>query len=100
MAAMPLSVSSSRQPCELTTSHVGRDAAASAWTSRTAYGAPDAPVTATTTGSGAASAVFGIYAVARATSANTRNTMLITPFIVKNAASSRDRSSSRTSECS
>ena len=93
------SVASRRHPCELTTSHVGLDAAASACSSRTAYGAPDAPVTATTTGSGA-TGLPRIYAVARATSANARNTMLITPFIVKNAASRRERSFSRTSECS
>ena len=53
-SAIPLSVASRRQPCAETTSQTVRSALTTHWRRRTAYGAPDAPVTATT--SAAASA--------------------------------------------
>ena len=48
---MPVSVSSSRHPCALTMRLTGCFAFTSCSSSRTAYGAPDAPVTAITSGS-------------------------------------------------
>src|SRR5690349_5349835 len=48
---MPHSSASRRQPCDETRSHVGTCACASTSSNRTAYGAPEAPVTASTTGS-------------------------------------------------
>jgi len=47
---MPHSSSNSLQPCPDTMSHVGTCSPAMIPSSRTAYGAPDAPVTARTTG--------------------------------------------------
>ena len=104
MSPMPHSACSSRKPWLDTMSHIGTPAPASTSIRRTAYGAPDAPVIASTTGS-----CFTIprspftvhrspfHAVKRSTSANANTVTLITAFIVKNAASSFDRSSARTS---
>src|SRR3954467_3806532 len=50
IASMPDSVASNRKPYFETISEIGRWAAVSAWRSRTAYGAPDAPVIPTTIG--------------------------------------------------
>jgi hypothetical protein len=48
--SIPDSVASSRSPYLDTINETGRCAAVSAWSSRTAYGAPDAPVIPTTIG--------------------------------------------------
>ena len=92
---MPDSICSSRQPCDEIMSHTRSSARTSASSSRTAYGAPDAPVIATTTG-----ARSRHRASTRPASTKAKKVTLNTPFIVKNAASSRERSAGRTSECS
>ena len=101
---MPLSVSQQSQPVrrddELHAAVAPRRALAS---SRTAYGAPDAPVIADDDRRPVI-AHQRTYAdaqrVERSAARNRRTTMLITPFIVKNAASSPTESSAFTSECS
>jgi hypothetical protein len=83
-------------PWEETMSQTGTRFRASTSSSRTAYGAPEAPVIASTTGSAVATG----QRTRRSSRAKANTVTLMMPFIVKKAASSRESSPGRTRLCS